>query len=86
MNNCFLNNVSCGDSLELVKELEDNSNMIVRAAVDVALEKNTVRDAKSILLGYAALKRHEFNVNDNDCFTLILSQLEEGCTSLSIEL
>lgn len=69
-----------------VKEFEDNPNMIVRAAVDVALEKNTVRDAKSILLGYAALKRHEFNVSDNDCFTLVLSQLEEGCTSLSIEL
>ena len=25
MNNSFLNKVTCGDSLELVKELEDNS-------------------------------------------------------------
>lgn len=69
-----------------VKEFEDNPDMIVRAAVDVALEKNSVRDAKSILLGFAALKRHEFNVANNDCFTLVLSQLEEGCTSLTIEL
>ena len=25
MNNNFINNVTCGDSLELVKELDDNS-------------------------------------------------------------